>query len=132
MSTTTIIPGPVANQLRQGLTLRIGAAAQALEEASLIDRRNRTYETFAEHFQQIDALHALLDALGWKHGPDQVTIDVDLDPHRAATNAGLNEAIVILRDFTDEGSPDARRQAVAELREIEDFKTSLPGFDTTT
>ncbi|HTB51014.1 MAG TPA: hypothetical protein VK701_08570 [Solirubrobacteraceae bacterium] len=50
------IPGPVTNDLRQGLILRMGDAAQALEEASLIDRRERSYETFAEHFEQIDAI----------------------------------------------------------------------------
>jgi hypothetical protein len=126
---TTSIPGPVANQLRQGLTLRIGAAAQALEEASLTDRRNRTYEQFAEHFQQIDALHALLNALGWQHEPDPVTIHVDLDAHRSAVDTGLKEAIGILRDFADEGSPDARRQAAVELREVDDFKTSLPAME---
>jgi DNA-binding XRE family transcriptional regulator len=128
MSTTTI-PGPVANQLRQGLALRIGVAAQALEEASLIERRNRTYEMFAEHFQQIDALHALLSALGWEHEPDPVTIQVDLDTHRRATDAGLKEAIGILRNFADEGSSDVRRQAAAELREVENFKMSLPAIE---
>jgi transcriptional regulator with XRE-family HTH domain len=126
---TTPIPGPVANQLRQGLTLRIGTAAQALEETSLIDRRNRTYEKIAEHFQQIDALHALLDALGWQHQPDPMAIRVDLDAHRSAVDAGLDEAIGILRDFTDEGSPGAHRQAAAELHEVEVFKTSLPAME---
>ena len=123
------IPGPVANQLRQGLALRIGAAAQALEQASLTERRNRTYEQFAKHFQQLDALHALLSALGWEHQPDPAATHVDLDAHRPAVDAGLKEAIGILRDFTDEGSPDARRQAAAELREVENFKTSLPAMD---
>ncbi len=66
------IPGLVTNDLRQGLTLRMGDAAQALEQASMVDRRKRAHEMFAEHFEQMDAVRELFDALGWEH--------VELDP----------------------------------------------------
>lgn len=38
------IPGSVTNDLRQGLTLRMGDEIETLEIASLIDRRERSYE----------------------------------------------------------------------------------------
>jgi hypothetical protein len=120
------IPGPVTNDLRQGLTLRMGDAAQALEEASLIDRRERSYETFAEHFEQIDAIRDLFDALGWEHvEADPANVEIDLDDHREALEAGLDEAIMMVRTFTTEGSPQDRQQAVIDLAQVERFAASL-------
>jgi hypothetical protein len=123
---TISIPGPVANQLRQGLTLRMGDAAQGLEEASLIDRRKRSYETFVEHFEQIDAIRALFGSLGWRHEPDPTAVEVNLDAYRPTMDAGLSEATAVLRRFTEEGSHDDRRQAVIDLGEMERFTASLP------
>ncbi len=128
MSTVTI-PGPITNDLRQGLTLRMGDAAQALEQASLVDRRKRTYEMFAEHFEQIDAVRELFDALGWEHveldPPEIEGVEIDLDEHREALEAGLDDATMMLRAFTEEGSPDQRRQAVSDLAEVECFAVLL-------
>lgn len=126
MSNITI-PGPVANQLRQGLTLRMGEAAQALEEASLCDRRERTAETFAEHFEAIDAYRDVMLVLGWEHDePEPMDVEIDLDGHREVLDGGLDETTAILTRFTEEGSPDDRRQAVIDLGEVEGFKASLP------
>jgi transketolase N-terminal domain/subunit len=111
--TSISIPGPVTNDLRQALILRMGEVAQALEEASLLDRRKRSYEMFAEHFEQIDAIRDLFDALGWEHvevDPAEIeSVEIDLDEHREALEAGLDEATLILRTFTTEGSSDSRR-----------------------
>lgn len=120
------IPGPVTNDLRQGLTLRMGDAAQALEEASLIDRRERSYETFAEHFEQIDAIRDLFDALGWEHVElNPANVEVGLDEHREALEAGLDEAKKMLRGFTTEGPPGERRQATIDLGEVQRLLASL-------
>ena len=122
---TIRIPGPVANQLRQGLTLSIGKVAQALEAPSMIGRDARRYEQFAESFQQLDAIRALLDALGWEHEPNPVSIEVDLETHISAAGVGLDEMIDVLRDFASKGSRASRLQAATELREVEDLKMSL-------
>ena len=120
------IPGPVTNDLRQGLTLRMGDAIQTLEIASLIDRRERSYETFAEHFEQIDAIRDLFDALGWEHVElDPADVDIDLDEHRDTLEAGLDEARMMLREATKEGSREDRAQATIDLAEMERFAASL-------
>jgi hypothetical protein len=120
------IPGPVTNDLRQGLILRMGDAAQALDVASLIDRRKRSYEAFAAHFEQIDAIRDLFDALGWEHVTlDPADVEIDLDEHRGALEAGLDEATMMLRRFTEEGSSEDRRQAVNDLGEVERFAALL-------
>jgi hypothetical protein len=126
---TVTIPGPITNDLRQGLTLRMGDAAQALEQASLVDRRKRAYEMFAEHFEQIDAVRDLFDALGWEHIeldlPEIEGVEIDLDEHWEALKAGLDEATMMLRAFAEEGSPDQRQQAVSDLAEVECFAVLL-------
>lgn len=128
MSTITV-PGPITNNLRQGLTLRMGDAAQALEQASLVDRRKRAHEMFAEHFEQIDAIRDLFDALGWEHvelDPSEIEgVEIDLDEYREALEAGLDEATMMLRAFTEEGSRDQRQQAVSDLAEVECFAVLL-------
>jgi len=128
MSTTTV-PGPVTNNLRQGLILRMGEAAQALEEASLVDRRKRDYKMFAEHFEQIDAIRDLFDAIGWEHVElDQAEIEgveIDLDEHREALHAGIDEATMMLREATKEGSREDRAQATIDLAEMECFTAFL-------
>ncbi len=128
MSTITV-PGPVTNNLRQGLILRMGEAAQALEEASLVDRRKRDYEMFAEYFEQIDAIRDLFDAIGWEHVElDSAVIEgveIDLDEHREAFEAGLDEATLMLRDAAKEGSHEDRAQATIDLAEMECFIASL-------
>lgn len=123
---TTTIPGPVANQLRQGLTLRMGDAAQALAEASLCDRRERTAETFTEHFEAIDAYRDAMLVLGWEHDePEPADVEIDLDGHREVLDGGLDEATAILTRFTEEGTRPEQRQAVAELGELVRFRGSL-------
>jgi hypothetical protein len=120
------IPGPVTNDLRQGLTLRMGDAIQTLEIASLIDRRERSYETFAEHFEQIDTIRDLFDALGWEHVElDPADVEIDLDEHRETLEAGVDEARMMLRGATKEGSREDRAQATIDLAEMERFAASL-------
>jgi hypothetical protein len=91
----------------------MGDAAQALEQASLVDRRKRAYEMFAEHFEQIDAVRELFDALGWEHielnPPEIEGVEIDLDEYREALEAGLDEATMMLRAFTEEGRAISRR-----------------------
>jgi hypothetical protein len=128
MSTITV-PGPVTNNLRQGLILRMGEAAQALEEASLVDRHKRDYEMFAEYFEQIDAIRDLFDAIGWEHvelDPVEIEgVEIDLDEHREALEAGLDEATMMLREAAKEGSREDRAQATIDLAEMECFTASL-------
>lgn len=126
MSTTTItIPGPVANQLRQGLTLKMGEAAQALEQASLGERRGRSAETFRQHFEAIDAYREAMVALGYEDERDPRDAEIDLDEHRETLEAGLAEARSILRGFAEEGSAQERQQAAIELGEVERFAALL-------
>jgi hypothetical protein len=124
MSTITV-PGPVANNIRQGLILRMGEAAQALEETSLVDRRKREYEMFAEYFEQIDAIRDLFDAIGWEHvelDPAEIEgVEIDLDEHQEALEAGIDEATMMLREATKEGSHEDRAQATIDLAEMERF-----------
>jgi hypothetical protein len=128
MSTITV-PGPVTNNVRQGLILRMGEAAQALEETSLVDRRKRDYEMFAEHFEQIDAIRDLFDAIGWEHvelDPAEIEgVEINLDEHREALEAGLDEATMMLREAAKEGSREDRAQATIDLAEMECFTASL-------
>ena len=119
------IPGRIANQLRQGLTLKMGEAAQALEQASLGDRRERTDQTFRQYFEQIDAYRDVIDVLGYEDESDPLDVAIDLDPHREAVDAGLAEAASILRGFTKDGSSEDRAQAGADLAEVEDFAVTL-------
>jgi hypothetical protein len=83
---------------------------------------------FAEHFEQIDAIRDLFDALGWEHvelDPVEIEgVEIDLDEHREALVVGLDEAAMMLRAFTEEGSRDQRRQAVSDLAEVERFAVS--------
>jgi hypothetical protein len=128
MSAITV-PGPVTNNVRQGLILRMGEAAQALEEASLVDRRKRDYEMFAEYFEQIDAIRDLFDAIGWEHvelDPAEIEgVEIDLDEHREALEAGLDEATMMLREAAKEGSREDRAQAAIDLAQMERFTASL-------
>jgi hypothetical protein len=120
------IPGPVTNNLRQGLTLRMGSVIEALDQASLIDRSERSRETFAEHFEQTDAIRGLFSVLGWERvNLDPADAEVDLGEHRVALEAGLDQATEMLRWEAKEGSPDQRQQAVDDLAEIERFAASL-------
>jgi hypothetical protein len=77
----------------------MGDAVPAFEQASLIDRRKRAYEMFAEYFEQIDAVRDLFDALGWEHIeldlPEIEGIEIDLDEHREALEVGLDEATMM-------------------------------------
>ena len=125
------IPGPVTNNLRQGLTLRMGDAIQALDTASLIDRRERTEKKFTPYINQIDAIRGLFDVLGWEHvdldTAEIESVEIDLDEHREALEEGLDEATLMLRRFIEEeeGRPDQRREAITDLAEIERFAASL-------
>ena len=131
MSTITV-PGPVTNNVRQGLILRMGEAAQALEEASLVDRRKRDYEMFAEYFEQIDAIRDLFDAIGWEHvelDPAEIEgLEIDLDEHREALEAGIDEATMMLREAAKERSREDQAQAAIDLAEMERFIASLAGL----
>ncbi len=128
MSNITV-PGPVTNNLRQGLMLRIGSAIQALDTASLIDRRERSHEPFLERIAQINAIRDLFEAVGWEHvdlDPAEIEgVEIDLDDHREALEEGLEEAAAMLRRFTQEGSSEDRQQAVGDLAEVEHFAASL-------
>jgi hypothetical protein len=107
----------------------MGDAAQALEQASLVDRRKRTFKMFAEHFEQIDAVRDLFDALGWEHveldPPEIEGVEIDLNEHREALEAGLDEVTMMLRAFTEQGSPDQGLQAANDLTEVECFAVLL-------
>ena len=130
--TSITIPGPITNNLRQGLTLRMGSAIEALDTASLIDRRERTHETFSEHFEQIDAIRDLFGVLGWEHvnlDPTEIEgVEIDLGEHREALEAGLDQATMMLRCETKDGSREARAQARIDLAEVERFAVSLAGI----
>lgn len=126
--TNISIPGPVTNNLRQGLTLRIGSAVQALDTASLIDRRERTEEKFTPHINQIDVICGLFDVLGWEYVDLDMAeiedVEIDLDEHREALEEGLDETMM-LRRATKEGSRENRAEARTDLVEVERFAASL-------
>lgn len=124
--TSITIPGRVANQLRQGLTLQMGDAAEALGRWSLIDRRHRSHASFVEHFSRLVVYRDTMDLLGWADEPEPRAVEIDIDVHREMVDAGLAEATATLRRFTAEGSPEDRRQAVVELDEVKRFTASLP------
>jgi hypothetical protein len=128
MSNITI-PGPVTNNLRQGLMLRMGSAIQALDTASLIDRRERSHEPFLDLIAQVCAHRDLFEAVGWEHvnlDPAEIEgVEIDLDDHREALEEGLDQATLMLRRETKEGSREGRAQATIDLAEVERFAASL-------
>jgi len=120
------IPGHVANQLRQGLTLKMGEPVGRLEQACICHRRERSRDLFAAAIEQIEGIRDLLDALGWEHvESDPEDVRIDLGEHSEALENGLGEAALMLRTFTKEGSPEDRAQAQADLAEVEGFAVTL-------
>lgn len=127
--TNITVPGPLTNDLRQGLMLRMGSAIQALDTASLIDRRERSHEPFLDLIAQVCAIRDLFEAVGWEHvnlDPAEIEgVEIDLDDHREALEEGLDQATLMLGKEIKEGSREGRAQATTDLAEVERFAESL-------
>ena len=52
-------------------------------------------------------------------------VEIDLGEHREALEAGLDQATMMLRWETKEGSREGRAQATTDLAEVERFAASL-------
>lgn len=129
MSTTLTIPAVIVGHVRCGLHGELGQAGSEIDELSTLPDREAYPERFGEPLRQLDAVRALLDAIGWGETENPEPVEIDLDCHRSTLLAAITGLLDIERDYMDvdpgfEGAERQRERSRRAVREIEDFLAS--------
>jgi hypothetical protein len=126
MSTTLTVPAEIVAHLRCGLHIELGHAAEEIATLNSLRDRESYPDWYAEPLGQLDAVRALLDAVGWSTIDDRKPVEIEVDQHRPILVAALRCLLEVERDLIDvdpsfEGAERQRRRASRAVREIESF-----------
>jgi hypothetical protein len=105
------LPTETIDLLRDGLRGQLATAAQELTYADELAGGSEHPERYQGPLRSIDALHALLEEIGWSGPPSEVSVDLRL--HSRALMLALEDQLSgqteLLRDSSRD---DARREAI--------------------
>ena len=112
MTSTVLIPAEIVDLLRDGLRSQIALGAHDLKSAEeQLDAREHP-ERYQDPLRCMDALRALLDAIGWSTPSSDRQVDLTI--HGAALIDALQDQLSVhanmARDITQD---DERREAIA-------------------
>lgn len=114
VSTILVVPPAMVGYLRESLHCELGKAGEEIAAASFRTDRLQHPEFYDEPLAHLDRARALLDQIGWKHGPHEVS--VDLREHRQAILEALRMEALIVEDLLHDAiRTDAKRAERGEV-----------------
>jgi hypothetical protein len=108
--TSLTVPARIVDWLRPGVFVKIGSAAEALNESAFARGRETHPEWFLGPTEDLRELYALLDAIGWSSTIPAVAARIDLCTDRHALMSSLEAAL----GFAEEDASEAVRRHAAE------------------
>ena len=99
MSTTLTIPADVIPDVREGVFCLLGDAAEGIMHA--LERRDREHhpEWFRADRDQLSAVFALLDLIGWSADREPLDVQLDLAEHGATLKDAIEGFLPLLEDL---------------------------------
>jgi hypothetical protein len=124
--TITRIPVEAVVILRSALLSELGVPASQIEEASMIQGKEKHPELFLRPLALLDDYRAVLHLLGWGEPDIQEALSLDLDAHRDLIAKAMHGRLEVERDYMSEhadvkGAAQQRETATSNARVIEEF-----------
>jgi hypothetical protein len=124
--TITRIPAEAVVILRSALLSELGVPASRIEEASIIQDKEKHPELFLRPLALLDDYRAVLHLLGWGQPDVQEAVSIDLDAHRDLVAKAMRTRLDVERDYISEdadvkGAAQQRETATRNARVIEEF-----------